>query len=161
MRPRPHEIVAAVTTLAGGPSKPKSFLVRSGSTSPVRGQLPASGGSVRAGSKSRLSSEAKGEQPLGSFDDVIQEHLDLKRRNSHLEASLPLANYQLEAAFVTDRPQGVFDAAAEVEGAAFNTAEWKGDQCSDGSRGRRKSETFLESLEDVSSALEFDWDKKR
>jgi len=100
---------------------------------------------------------------LGSFDDVIQEHLDLKRRNSHLEASLPLANYQLEAAFVTDRPQGVFDAAAEVEGAAFNTAEWKGDQGSGTSRGRprRKAETFLESLEDVSNGLEFDWGKKR
>jgi hypothetical protein len=53
---------------------------------------------------------------LGSFDDVIQEHLDLKRRNSHLEASLPLANYQLEAAFVTGQTQGVFDADAEGGG---------------------------------------------
>jgi hypothetical protein len=97
---------------------------------------------------------------LGSFDDVIQEHLDLKRRNSHLEASLPLANYQLEAAFVTGQTQGVFD--ADAEGAAFNTAEWNGDQWSGTGRGkpRRKAETFLESLEDVSSALEFDWGKK-
>jgi hypothetical protein len=48
-------------------------------------------------------------------------------------------------------------------GAAFNTAEWNGDQWSETSRGkpRRKAETFLESLEDVSSVLEFDWDKKR
>jgi len=97
---------------------------------------------------------------LGSFDDVIQEHLDLKRRNSHLDASLPLANYQTQGGSVTDRPQGIFD--AEAEGAAFNTAEWKADQGSGTSRGRprRKAETFLESLEDVSNGLEFDWGKK-
>jgi hypothetical protein len=88
-----------------------------------------------------------------SFDDVIQEHLDLKRRNSHLDATLPLANYRI---------QGGFHAEPEVEGAAFNTAEWKSDQWSETSRGRprRKAETFLESLEDVSSGLEFDWDMK-
>jgi hypothetical protein len=96
-----------------------------------------------------------------SFDDVIQEHLDLKRRNSHLDATLPLANYQTQGGFEADRTQGVFDADAEVEGAAFTTAEWKGDQWS-GPRGRprQKAETFLESLEDVSSGLDFDWDKK-
>jgi hypothetical protein len=95
-----------------------------------------------------------------SFDDVIQEHLDLKRRNSHLDATLPLTNYQAQGGFEADRTPGVFD--AEVEGAAFNTAEWKTDQWSETSRGkeRRKPETFLESLEDVSSGLDFDWDKK-
>ncbi len=95
-----------------------------------------------------------------SFKDVIRQHLDLKRRNSHLEASLPLANYQLEAAFATGQPQGVFD--AEVEGAAFNTAEWNRDQWSETRRGRtrRNANTFLESLEDVPSGLDFNWDKK-
>ena len=95
-----------------------------------------------------------------SFKDVIQQHLDLKRRNSHLEASLPLANYQLEAAFVTGQAQRVFD--AEAEGAAFNTADWNSDQWSETRQGRprRKANTFLESLEDVSSGLDFNWDKK-
>ena len=95
-----------------------------------------------------------------SFDDVIRQHLDLKRRNSHLEASLPLANYHLDAAFVAGPTQGVFD--AEVEGAAFNTAEWNSDQWSETRQGapRRKPETFLESLEDVSGGLDFNWDKK-
>jgi hypothetical protein len=77
-----------------------------------------------------------------SFDDVIREHLDLKRRNSHLEGSLPLSSY-LDAG-------GVFDGERGEEGAAFDTAEWK---CK-----RRKAETFLESLEDVwSSGPVFDW----
>jgi hypothetical protein len=95
-----------------------------------------------------------------SFDDVIREHLDLKRRNSHLEASLPLANYQLEAAFVTGRTQEVFD--AEVEGAAFDTAEWSGGQWSEtsGDRPRRKPDSFLESLENVSSSRDFNWGTK-
>src|SRR5215831_643452 len=64
-----------------------------------------------------------------SFDDVIREHLDLKRRNSRLEDSLPLASY-LDAG-------GVFDGERPGEGAAFDTAEWKGK--------RPKAETFLES----------------
>lgn len=77
-----------------------------------------------------------------SFDDVIREHLDLKRRNSHLENSLPLSSY-LETG-------GVFDGERGAEGAAFDSAEWKGK--------RRKAETFLESLEDVwSSGPVFDW----
>ena len=84
----------------------------------------------------------------GSFDDVIREHLDLKRRNSGLEEALPISSY-LDAG-------GVFDVEQGKNGAAFDTAEWKGK--------RRKAETFLESLEDVwSSGPVFDWgdDKKR
>jgi hypothetical protein len=94
-----------------------------------------------------------------SFDHVIKEHLDLKRRNSHLEATLPLANYQREPASVTAPTPGVFD--AETEGAAFNSAEWNSDQWSETRRGRPKEESdvFLESLEDVSSGLDFNWDK--
>jgi hypothetical protein len=94
-----------------------------------------------------------------SFKDVIQQHLDLKRQNSHLEASLPLANYQLEAAFTTGQTQTVFD--AEAEGAAFNTAEWNSELWSNTSQDRpRKTASFLESLDDVSSGLDFNWDKK-
>jgi hypothetical protein len=83
-----------------------------------------------------------------SFDDVIREHLDLKRRNSHLEESLPISSY-------VGQPGGVFDGENGGEGAAFDTAEWKGK--------RKKAETFLESLEDVwSSGPVFDWgDEKR
>lgn len=80
----------------------------------------------------------------GSFDDVIREHLELKRRNSHLEDSLPISSY------IGAEPKRVFDGEAASEGAAFDTAEWKGK--------RRKAETFLESLEDVwSSGPVFDW----
>lgn len=77
-----------------------------------------------------------------SFDDVIQEHLDLKRRNSHLDEKLPLEHYLDDA--------GVFDGERGKDGAAFDTAEWTGK--------RKKAETFLESLEDVwSSGPVFDW----
>jgi hypothetical protein len=86
---------------------------------------------------------------MSTFDDIIREHLDLKRRNSHLEKALPLSSYLDEG--------GVFDVEkrADGEGAAFDTAEWNGK--------RRKAETFLESLEDVwSSGPVFDWgDDKR
>jgi hypothetical protein len=84
---------------------------------------------------------------MGSFDDVIREHLELKRRNSHLENVLPISEYT-----GTQTP-AVFDGATDQEGAAFDTAEWKGK--------RRKAETFLESLEDVwSSGPVFDWGDK-
>ncbi len=84
---------------------------------------------------------------MSSFDDVIQEHLDLKRRNSRLEGSMPISSYLDQGA--------VFDGEKDVEGAAFDTAEWKGK--------RAKAETFLESLEDVwSGGPVFDWgDGKR
>jgi hypothetical protein len=84
---------------------------------------------------------------MSSFDDVIQEHLDLKRRNSGLEGSMPISTYLDQSA--------VFDGEKPVEGAAFDTAEWKGK--------RPKAETFLESLEDVwSGGPVFDWgDRKR
>ena len=87
---------------------------------------------------------------MSSFDDVIREHLDLKRRNSNLEESLPIESY-LDSG-------GAFDGEkrADAEGAAFDTVEWKGK--------RPKAETFLESLEDVwSSGPVFDWgdDKRR
>ncbi len=84
-----------------------------------------------------------------SFDDVIQEHLNLKRRNSHLEKELPISQYTGVST------PGVYDGEEKgEEGAAFDTAEWKG-------KKRRKSETFLESLEDVwSSGPVFDWGDK-
>lgn len=83
-----------------------------------------------------------------SFDDVIREHLELKRRNSHLERELPIS------AYTGIHVPGVFDGETDQEGAAFDTAEWKGK--------RRKSETFLESLEDVwSSGPVFDWGDRR
>ncbi len=86
-----------------------------------------------------------------SFDDVIREHLDLKRRNSSLEGALPISSY-LGAAGTT--PGAVFDGEIGAEGAAFDTAEWRGK--------RKKAETFLESLEDVwSSGPVFDWGDKR
>jgi hypothetical protein len=81
-----------------------------------------------------------------SFDDAIQQHLELKRRNSHLEESLPLSAY-LDAGSVFD---GDKENEQSKEGAAFDTAEWTGT--------RPKAETFLESLEDVwSSGPVFDW----
>jgi len=85
---------------------------------------------------------------MSSFDDVIREHLELKRRNSHLEDALPIASY-------TGVPrERVFDGEEDEEGAAFDTAEWKGK--------RRRSETFLESLEDVwSSGPVFDWGDRK
>jgi len=77
-----------------------------------------------------------------SFDDIIQEHLDLKRRNSRLDEQMPLESYL--------DPSGVFDVEKGAPGAAFDTAEWKGK--------RPKAETFLESLEDVwSGGPVFDW----
>jgi len=84
---------------------------------------------------------------MSSFDDVIKEHLDLKRRNTQLEGSMPISSY-LDSS-------GVFDGEKGREGAAFDTAEWKGK--------RPKAETFLESLEDVwSGGPVFDWgDGKR
>lgn len=85
-----------------------------------------------------------------SFEDVIREHLDLKRRNSELEDALPISSY------IGTQEPAVFDGENGQEGAAFDTAEWKGK--------RRKAETFLESLEDVwSSGPVFDWgdDKRR
>ena len=85
---------------------------------------------------------------MSSFDDVIREHLELKRRNSHLEAELPISSYD---GAPRDR---VFDGEEGQEGAAFDTAEWKGK--------RRKAETFLESLEDVwSSGPVFDWGDRK
>ena len=84
---------------------------------------------------------------MSSFDDAIREHLELKRRNSHLEEALPISSYD---GAPRDR---VFDGEQGQEGAAFDTAEWRGK--------RRKAETFLESLEDVwSSGPVFDWGDK-
>jgi hypothetical protein len=84
---------------------------------------------------------------MSSFDDVIKEHLELKRRNSRLEGAMPLSSYLDQG--------GVFDGEKSMEGAAFDTAAWKGK--------RPKAETFLESLEDVwSGGPVFDWgDRKR
>ena len=92
-----------------------------------------------------------------SFGDVIREHQELKRRNSRLEPEMPLEDYVGERG-------GVFDGESGADGAAFDTAEWKGRR----SRGpmrdrdRAKAETFLESLEDVwSSGPVFDWGDRR
>ena len=85
-----------------------------------------------------------------SFDDVIREHLELKRRNSHLEKELPISDY------TGVHTPGVFDGETngDGEGAAFDTAEWKSK--------RPKAETFLESLEDVcSSGPVFDWGDRK
>jgi hypothetical protein len=93
-----------------------------------------------------------------SFDDVIKEHLELQRRNSRLEEEMPLSDYVGE--------RGVFDVEAGREGAAFDTAEWKGPGARRRGplrdRDRSKAETFLESLEDVwSSGPVFDWGDRR
>ncbi len=91
-----------------------------------------------------------------SFDDVIKQHEELKRRNSRLEPEMPISDY-------VARSGGVFDAEAggrRAEGAAFDTAEWKQrrDRGPVRDRDRSKAETFLESLEDVwSSGPVFDW----
>jgi hypothetical protein len=91
-----------------------------------------------------------------SFDEIIKQHQDLKRRNSKLESDMPISNY------VAQGP--VFDgevAEAGERGAAFDTAEWKGPRAGN-RRDRAKAETFLESLEDVwSSGPVFDWGDKR
>jgi hypothetical protein len=85
-----------------------------------------------------------------SFEQVIREHLELKRRNSHLESSLPIESY-VDAGRVFD---GEKERGRSVEGAAFDTVEWKGK--------RPRAETFLESLEDVwSSGPVFDWGDRR
>ncbi len=91
-----------------------------------------------------------------SFERAIQEHLALKRRNSHLDQALPLSAYLGE--------QGVVDVEAGNEGAAFDTAEWKGKRrpAQPGQGSRRKPESVLESLEDVwSSGPVFDWGDDR
>ena len=91
-----------------------------------------------------------------SFDDVIREHQELKRRNSRLEPEMPISDYVAGS--------GVFDGETGGEGAEFDTAEWKGrrgrGQFRD--RDRSKAETFLESLEDVwSSGPVFDWGDRK
>jgi hypothetical protein len=94
-----------------------------------------------------------------SFDDVIKQHQELKRRNSKLEPEMPISDYVAQSG-------GVFDAEAGAggdEGAAFDTAEWKGRRGRGPvrDRDRDKAETFLESLEDVwSSGPAFDWGDK-
>jgi hypothetical protein len=91
-----------------------------------------------------------------SFDDVIKQHQDLKRRNSRLEPEMPISDY-------VGQTGGIFDGEAGAEGAAFDTAEWKGRRARGPvrDRDRAKAETFLESLEDVwSSGPVFDWGDK-
>ena len=91
-----------------------------------------------------------------SFDEIIKQHQELKRRNSKLESEMPISNY------VAQGP--VFDGEAGKageRGAAFDTAEWKGRRTGN-RRERAKAETVLESLEDVwSSGPVFDWGDKR
>lgn len=78
-----------------------------------------------------------------SFKQVIEQHLDLKRRNSGLEAALPLSDY-LEESAAPGEP-GVFD------GAAFDTAEWteqrRASEQTDQPRSKRES--WLEPVEDL------------
>jgi hypothetical protein len=53
-----------------------------------------------------------------SFEDIIQQHLDLKRKNSHLEETLPLSNYE---------DAGVFDnEAATTRSRRSSTARLPG-----------------------------------
>ncbi len=78
-----------------------------------------------------------------SFKQVIEQHLDLKRRNSSLEAALPLSNYLAEPG-----------TPGEAGGAAFDTAEWTGKRRSgeQTDRPRSKPESWLESFEDLWSS---------
>jgi hypothetical protein len=92
-----------------------------------------------------------------SFDRIIQEHLDLKRRNSSLESELPLSDYIDPQN--SPQPDGVFD------GAAFDTDTASSSQQTEAKeqqpKRRSKAETFLESLEDVwSGPQSFDWGDK-
>ena len=87
-----------------------------------------------------------------SFDRIIQEHLDLKRRNNSLEGEMPLSDYLNQPE--SPQPDGVFDGAAFDTASGSQETEAKKRKPSD----RSKAETFLESLEDVwSGAQSFDW----
>jgi hypothetical protein len=95
-----------------------------------------------------------------SFDDVIKQHEELKRRNSRLEPEMPISDYVGQTAGVYDGEAG----ARGAEGPAFDTAEWKGRRARGPvrDRDRDKAETFLESLEDVwSSGPVFDWGDRK
>ena len=95
-----------------------------------------------------------------SFDDVIKQHQELKRRNSRLEGEMPISDYVGETGGVFDGESG----ARRGDGAAFDTAEWKGRRAKGPvrDRDRAKAETFLESLEDVwSSGPVFDWGDRK
>jgi hypothetical protein len=78
-----------------------------------------------------------------SFKPVIEEHLDLMRRNGGLEAALPLSNYL--AAPGTPGEPGVFD------GAAFDTLNWTGvrQACRQTDRRRSRPDPWLDSLDDL------------
>ncbi len=92
-----------------------------------------------------------------SFDDVIKQHQELKRRNSRLESEMPISEYVAGSG-------GIYDVEAGAAGAAFDTAEWKGRRGRGPvrDRDRSKAETFLESLEDVwSSGPVFDWGDRK
>ena len=92
-----------------------------------------------------------------SFDDVIKQHQELKRRNSRLEPEMPISDYVGQTGGLCDGE------AVGASGAAFDTAEWKGRRAKGPvrDRDRAKAETFLESLEDVwSSGPVFDWGDK-
>jgi hypothetical protein len=95
-----------------------------------------------------------------SFDDVIKQHQELKRRNSKLEAEMPISDYVGQNGAVFDGEAG----ALEGGGPAFDTAEWQGRRGRGPvrDRDRSKAETFLESLEDVwSSGPVFDWGDRK
>ena len=97
-----------------------------------------------------------------SFDDVIKQHEELKRRNSKLESEMPISDYVGQTGGVFDGESG--PGSRDVEGAAFDTAEWKGPRARGPvrDRDRDKAETFLESLEDVwSSGPVFDWGDRK
>ena len=80
-----------------------------------------------------------------SFEQIIQQHLDLKRRNSHLDETQPLDGYRLD--------EGVFDLERDRGAAA--------DRPKSRRSSHAKPESLLESFEDVWSAPEFDWGDKQ
>jgi hypothetical protein len=78
-----------------------------------------------------------------SLENIIQQHLDLKRKNSHLEETLPLSDYEGDT--------GVFDGEASAPRPGRSTGK--------NERARQSTrDSFLESLEDVA---DFDWGDKR
>ena len=88
-----------------------------------------------------------------SFEQIIQQHLNLKRRNSHLDQKLPLVNYQSD--------EGVFDVEADHDPPSDKKSDGRS-RAEPRDRSQSKPESLLESLEDVwSGGPDFDWGDKR
>ena len=59
---------------------------------------------------------------MGSFDHVIAEHLELKRRNSGLEQSLPISLYRDTLEIERPGPKGILEADPPTEPVAAHRA---------------------------------------